>query len=61
MRKELSRIELVEECDDKLLNRREKLWIRSFDCLYPNGYNITPGGKQTRRQNAFWAKRARNI
>ena len=27
------------------LNALEKFWIKIFDCVYPNGYNITRGGQ----------------
>jgi group I intron endonuclease len=36
-------IELIEECDSKLLNEREIYWISYFNS-YKNGYNSTPGG-----------------
>lgn len=38
------KIELIEECENSLLNNREKYWIQYFDSLY-NGYNATPGGE----------------
>ena len=36
--------EVVEECDDTLLDEREKYWISYFDS-YNNGYNQTLGGQ----------------
>lgn len=36
-------ISLVEECDNELLNEREKYWIAFYDS-YNNGYNMTTGG-----------------
>jgi len=36
-------IELIEECDNNLLNEREKYWISQYDS-YKHGYNSTPGG-----------------
>ena len=36
-------IEQLEECDNELLNEREKYWIEYYDS-YKNGYNSTPGG-----------------
>lgn len=36
-------IELIEECDNDLLNEREKYWINQYDS-YKHGYNSTPGG-----------------
>lgn len=37
------KIELVEICEDEILNEREKYWISFFDS-YNNGYNETLGG-----------------
>lgn len=34
----------IEECDDSLLDERERYWIAHFDCMIPNGYNMTEGG-----------------
>ena len=39
----LFHIEQIEECDDSILNEREKYWIEYYDS-YKNGYNSTPGG-----------------
>ena len=36
-------MELIEECDDNLLDEREKYWINYYDS-YNNGYNMTLGG-----------------
>ena len=36
-------IEQIEECDNSLLDEREKYWINYYDS-YKNGYNSTPGG-----------------
>lgn len=36
-------IEQLEECDNELLNEKEKYWIEYYDS-YKNGYNSTPGG-----------------
>lgn len=36
-------MEKLEECDDNLLNDREKYWINYFHS-YGKGYNATPGG-----------------
>ena len=36
-------IEVVEECDNSLLNEREIYWIKKYDS-YNNGYNMTIGG-----------------
>lgn len=40
------KMELIEECDDELLNEREIYWISVYDCVAPNGYNLTYGGEQ---------------
>lgn len=37
------KIELVEECDYKVLSEREQYWIDYYDTYY-NGYNATKGG-----------------
>jgi group I intron endonuclease len=37
-------VEEIEECENELLNEREIYWIAEFECLYPNGYNMTKGG-----------------
>lgn len=36
-------IEQIEECDNSILDEREKYWIEYYDS-YENGYNSTPGG-----------------
>lgn len=36
-------IEQIEECENDMLNEREKYWISYYDS-YKNGYNSTPGG-----------------
>lgn len=38
-------VEMIEECDDKVLNDREIWWIKYYDSYY-NGYNLTLGGEQ---------------
>lgn len=50
--KENFSLELVQECismDD--LNRMEVFWIRWFNCISPNGYNLTDGGNNQRPSN----------
>lgn len=37
-------IEQLEECDDNLLNEKEKYWIEYYDTYY-HGYNETLGGE----------------
>lgn len=38
-------IEIVEECLPSELNDKEIYYIKQFNCLAPNGYNILPGGE----------------
>lgn len=39
--------EIIEECEEHLLNSREIFWIDYYDS-YNNGYNLTTGGEGTR-------------
>ena len=36
---------LEENLPVELLNERERYWIKKFDCVHPNGYNLTHGGQ----------------
>lgn len=36
--------EIIEQCDENILDEREKYWINIYNCL-DNGYNCTEGGK----------------
>ncbi len=38
-------IEIIEECDDTLLNEKEKFYIEQYNSKVPNGYNIREGGE----------------
>lgn len=38
------KVSKIEECDDSLLDEREKYWIARLNCIMPNGYNMTEGG-----------------
>lgn len=38
-------IELIEECDNSILNDREQYWISYFNSHGNNGYNATDGGE----------------
>lgn len=40
-------VDLIETCDIKDLDDKEKMYITQFDSYYPNGYNLTRGGKTT--------------
>lgn len=37
---------VVETCTPSLADEREIAWIAKLDTMYPNGYNLTSGGKQ---------------
>ena len=37
--------EIIEE-DIKNYDEREKYWIKYYDCIAPNGYNLTEGGEE---------------
>ena len=41
--------EILELCEEDNLNQREIHWIATLDTIYPNGYNLTIGGKSGRR------------
>lgn len=39
---------VVDATDDRrLLCEKEKYWIKLFNCMYPNGYNLTSGGEES--------------
>lgn len=37
--------EVLELCDEDILNDRECHWISALDCVSPNGFNLTAGGE----------------
>jgi group I intron endonuclease len=39
--------EVVEKCDKKELRKRERHWIKHYDCVWPKGYNMNKGGGGT--------------
>lgn len=39
--------EVIEICDNELLNEKEQYWIREYNSMSPNGYNLTSGGEGT--------------
>lgn len=41
------KFEVIEQVDNALLNEREKYWIKQYNSLAPNGYNLTSGGEGT--------------
>lgn len=42
--------EILEECDASLLDEREKEYIKQYNSISPNGYNILFGGQQHRTE-----------
>ena len=45
--KENFKVELLQRCPINELNQLEQKLINDYDSLYPNGYNLTIGGKTT--------------
>lgn len=37
-------VEIIEYCDKELLNSKEQLYIKQYNCMVPYGYNLTSGG-----------------
>ena len=46
--KDAFQVSLVYECSKEELDENEKKYIEEYKTLYPNGYNLTNGGKHTR-------------
>lgn len=42
--------EILEECDVSLLDEREREYIKQYNSISPNGYNILSGGQQYRTE-----------
>jgi len=40
--------EILEICSIDMIDLREKFWIKVYDCIAPNGYNLTDGGNGRR-------------
>ena len=40
--------EILELCDEDLLNQREIFWIAALDTVHPHGFNLEHGGKSGR-------------
>lgn len=38
------KFEIIEECEKEFLNELEQFYIKKFNSLSPNGYNLTTGG-----------------
>lgn len=36
--------EVLEVCDDSMLDEMERYWIKKLNTIFPNGYNFTTGG-----------------
>jgi group I intron endonuclease len=45
------KFEVVEYCAKEDLDDREKYYIKETNSIYPNGYNLTPGGKTARHKD----------
>ena len=41
------KFEIIEQVNNLLLDEREKYWIKQYNSLIPNGYNLTIGGQGT--------------
>lgn len=41
-------LEVIEECSAEELDEKEKFWVKEFNSLSPNGYNILSGGQFSR-------------
>ena len=57
-------LQMVEECGHgmkHILDEHEKNWIKTVQTLYPQGYNVTPGGHMNKRKCKYYAKRKRAI
>lgn len=39
------KFEMIERCPKEILDNKETLYIQEYNTLYPNGYNLTKGGK----------------
>lgn len=49
--KECFSVELIEYCGIEKLDEREEQYIEQYGTLYPNGYNLTKGGKNRYNHN----------
>lgn len=41
------KFEVIEEVENQQLDEEEQYWIKEYNCIAPNGYNITEGGNGT--------------
>jgi hypothetical protein len=49
--KDIFKVELITECSKDDIDIMEQKYIKEYNTLYPNGYNLTIGGKVFREQN----------
>ncbi len=49
--KDAFKVELITECDKSELDTMEEKYIKEYNTLYPNGYNLTIGGKTFKDKN----------
>ena len=54
--KENFSFEIIEECSVEKLNEREQFWIKYYNSLSPNGYNITEDTSSTHTNYRFFDK-----
>lgn len=48
---------ILESCDENLLDKKERYWIKKLNTIEPNGYNILVGGhKLYKTENPFYGK-----
>ena len=45
--------EILEECDNEILDEREQYWIKHYKTQVPYGYNLTAGGQKNEKT---WSK-----
>lgn len=43
--------EILEECEEADLDMSERFWIRTYNSLAPNGYNLDSGGSSQKRRS----------
>lgn len=55
--KENFSFEIIEECSIEELNKREQFWIKHYNSLSPNGYNITEDTSSTHTNYRFFDKK----
>ncbi len=48
--------QVLEECSIEELDSRECYWINYYNCVYPNGYNLTDGGQNHHTNYIFLSK-----